>query len=133
MRKIKFRGKAVQDYTSFGLNIKKGEWVYGYLAIYSSKPYIITPETSYWIEVDPETVGQYTTIDDINGKEIYEGDIVKNLNTAYDKGYEDTIAIVEFRNGAFVETYWGNVLAVYPNLEVLGNIYDNPELVEGQS
>lgn len=88
----------------------------------------------YMLEVIPETIGQYTGLKDKNGKEIYEGDIVK-----IDK--EDYKYIVKFYDGCFVginkydEHYeqakiLGNLFTL--ELEVIGNIHDNPELLGGE-
>ena len=86
-------------------------------------------------EVDRETVGQFTGLTDKNGKKIFEGDIVKVL-----QGKDKGIAYVGFENGAFMlyprtgDIYERTLWAYWYNdwdVEIIGNIHDNPELVEG--
>lgn len=95
--------------------------------------------------VNPDTVGQYTNVDDINGKRIYEGDIVR-INSNF--GMDHT-GLVVFHKGAFMVKYkfygfdrmhplhfeskdeqdMGATLHVDYTFEVIGNIFENPELL----
>lgn len=83
-------------------------------------------------EVDPDTVGRYSGLSDINGTKIFEGDIVQNVTNG------KTAAVQWFsEHGAFMlwrksenQVYWlydNN----FSNIEVIGNIHDNPELLKG--
>lgn len=115
-REIKFRGKRLDN----------GEWVYGCLTRYSKHmSYIIVNLVENEVyEVSTETIGQYTGLKDKNGVEIYEGSIVR----FYPYGSE-RIGLVEFLNGGwkfggFDLMYFGS-----ERIEVIGNIYENPELV----
>ena len=99
------------------------------------KPSIIKldePNDGYWFDVDPDTVGQYIGVPDKRGQKIFEGDILEGEDfTPEDGGY----GVVSFENGAFVVSGNNLVGTFYDNyygaeFEVIGNIYDNPELLE---
>ena len=89
------------------------------------------------VEVIRETVGQFTGLTDKNGKKIFEGDIVKFHTETYTQEY-DTIGVIEYFNGAFGIAYGNgkhllefNSMSMYVRwYEVIGNIHDNPELLE---
>lgn len=120
-REILFRGKLVAG----------GEWAYGNLVVKSNGVAIITPDDTpigkYGV-VDRATVGQYTGLKDKNDKKIFEGDIVKVENPKPFKPYIRSVVYVET---SFV---WGDyVLGEFAHpeeLEVIGNIYENPELLK---
>ena len=124
MREILFRGKQADN----------EKWVIGYL----SSKHTITIQTPCGhmdeIVICADTVGQFTGLTDKNGKRIFEGDIAKVL-----QGKDKDIAYVGFENGAFMLypktgniyertlwSYWYNDW----DIEVIGNITDNPELLE---
>jgi len=122
MREYKFRGKRIDN----------GEWVYGYVYkdaligcnILQTKPCLAA------IMVDPSTAGQYTGLKDKNGREIYEGDIVTGLFN-----YTGIIGHIVYGSDAtfFIERkglYGISLNNAEVWLEVIGNIYENPELLE---
>ena len=136
MREIKFRGKAIASIEELELmNIKHNNgWVYGNLIKNGNRPIIsedileeidesIYPE--WWAVVEPESVGQYTGVKDENGKEIYEGDIIKCFNSGN--------SYVSFKGGVFglISDYGFIPFSdVHGKMRVIGNIYENPELLD---
>lgn len=119
-----------------------GEWVQGYLYGIWEKRYILwgmTNDVPNMIEVDPTTICQYTGLKDKNGKLIWENDIVKDKNSNF------YIAI--WRNDYYqycwvciksiIEIFVGRkqdlwIIAENFEIEVIGNIFDNPELLESE-
>ena len=133
-REIKFRA----------ISECKGEhWLYGDIVHYNRNPYtekwtIRESATGIETDIDHNTIGQCTGMKDDYGKVIYEGDIIKEMcieedslgKTAfgYVKYCEDIAAFCVFRKDKFCGTLASNNL--HATLEVVGNIYDNKELLE---
>ena len=129
IREVIFRGKRADN----------GEWIEGSLLgiDWCDKPstYSIAPNTpvSVFYSVIPETVGQFTGLTDKNGKRIFEGDIVslvKHDGLIYKVVYVP--CRYELVNSKGVNCF---VLDIYKseNIEVIGNIHDNPELLGGET
>lgn len=119
-REIKFRGK----------DALTGKWVFGDLAHNKKVTGDGRLEGRTMVggyEVAPDTVGQFTGLHDANGKEIYEGDIMREGFTGYT--FQVVYDAPEFCFKA--NDYGYRFLNRVENFEVAGNIHDNPELLKG--
>lgn len=133
MREILFRGKRKCN----------GEWLFGGFHSRFGRAFIIGCSKSFRIdgmEVIPETVSQYTGLKDKNGKRIFEGDVVICSligGDIYHPPYSWNRKQVVFERGAFcVEDLTGDTAPLHDyapgfEIEVIGNIHDNPELLKG--
>lgn len=138
MRQILFRGKSK--------SINKGRWIYGsFVEDTDLNTCCIRDRSLVYELVDRETVGQYTCLTDKNGKMIFEGDIIRAITL--DTGTE-CLAVVCFGNfidenngdeyiGFFIDfdgiktTITQLAMKECKNrIEVIGNIYETPELLE---
>lgn len=135
MREIKFRGMK-----------NNGDWVYGGItsAAHSPKNKIQIVSARFYegheehehfifINVKEETVGQYTGLEDKSGNGIFEDDIIQTETGA--------IGVIKFAGGGFVCGIAANAFSKYPRIDsieyaveagikVIGNIYQNPELLK---
>ena len=134
MRTIKFRGKPREN----------GKWYYGSL-VYSDEidaaiyfqigsGLVKTMDRVY---VNPETVGQFTGLYDCDGKEIYEGDVLRLGNSpsgVCEVKWNESLAAI------CIQFFFENKVGTRPlggwvkcerKVEVIGNIFDNPELLKG--
>lgn len=137
MREIKFRGMSHGDWyygdliTAYDKDKKKHYYII--TEDYESKGTNIELNTCASPEVEQETVGQYTGLHDKNGKEIYEGDIVQ-----YSDIYNGVVEYSE-KYAQFILKETGIIADECEALgefnikvfEVIGNIYENKELLEG--
>jgi len=124
-REILFRGQWVRN----------GEWVYGHY-VYNpiSNEHYIFHETMVATTVKPGTVSQYIGLNDVNGNKIFEGDFVEQHYPDYDVNH-----YYNKHNGLIVNYGYGwkikdgdirEVYAGFATVKVIGNKWDNPELVE---
>ena len=123
MRTIKFRGKRPD-----------GSWNYGRSIRFKQNGEVYIQGAS----VDPQTVGQFTGLFDKNGKEIYDGDILGTSDKVigYVKGgvraYCYDVIYIKHSAGEKRWPLYSTIVDDYPDkLEVISNVYDNPELLNG--
>lgn len=134
MREILFRGRRSDN----------GEWVKGFytkqnVSFYSNCPVIENIVDDY--EVEEDTVGQYIGLVDKNGTKIFEGDICRFRE--WERGEMLWIGEVHYEHQQFVISggsneecktpfYMQMIRFIPKNIEVIGNIYDNPELMKSE-
>lgn len=141
MHNVIFRGKRLQG----------GEWIEGYF--YKSdinkreresgkatliftpdcETFIYVPEYHNSFMVDPETVGEWTGLYDKNGTKVFEGDVLA-ITDKYDHTVKWSVdcklsAFCANQNGVNYSTYLGEFANGYYSMEVIGNVYDNAELL----
>lgn len=142
MRTISFRGKRID-----GKGFAYGDLLTG--CGYKKGRYFILPQLDFYpsdcssldgYEIIPDTVGQFTGLTDKNGKEIYEGDIVKTkqYGKELDRGGDIVIVSgydvfeIKYINAQFMFNNRRRYHYLHRNAfcEVIGNIHDNPELLK---
>lgn len=122
MRIIKFRGKRIDN----------GEWVYGLITSIGEKYSTICtifPKYEMDYRIKTETVSQFTGLKDKNGKEIYEGDIIENVEKweiIFDKG----CFCSRLLDVKYLEEKTYIALRAIRDYEIIGNIYENSELLK---
>lgn len=135
MREIKFRGRSLTNFETYNgkefVEHREGDWVYGNLIIDGNRAYIVSGveecndqyiSIEKWCAVNSETVGQFTGLKDTNGKEIYEGDILRNKKgeigaVIWDEKY------LMYDVNEFSDTSRKKLI----KSEVIGNIHENKE------
>lgn len=126
-REIFFRGKHIHAMDSNEhLN---GTWVHGYL---SDENYIYDKSLEGEFLIDEDTICQYTGLTDKNGKKIFENDIAQVGWYNGTVEYEDGCFVIKWNNIKFLRKdlgYWANL----DGFQTIGNIYDNPELLEEEN
>ena len=131
MREILFKAKRIDN----------GEWVEGYLLFIGDKAYIVCDAETMcmdgentdlyateWYEVNKDTICQYTGLTDKNGNKIWENDVVKDnviFGTVVWDEKNARFMIDDINDGLQEYSDW------WHEVEVIGNIFGNPELLEG--
>lgn len=145
MRKIKFRGKSSYD----------RRWIIGALVPNGKRPCIAEFGKLFELtEVDPDTVGEFTGMLDKNGKEIYEGDILKGHTNKWkleskpaphefigyvrwesqcDVGLQWVLTSMDSKGSSPLNWYAHCCAIDYSTGVIIGNIHDNPDMLKGGS
>lgn len=140
MREIKFRAKRLDNNEWVYGNCIIDNWgdennniIYGILEDRKAPSFI---ENWIPVKVNNNTLGQFTGLKDKNDKEIYEGDVVRIFAYNFD---EEEFFVVKYNNDtARYELVSDDLCVSFDNVynyevEIIGNIYDNPELLEANN
>lgn len=131
MRLIEFRGKRIDN----------GEWVYGYLFV-GIKSWILQKKTVddtvglnpfKPIEVDPETVGEFSGLHDKHAVAIYEDDIVTRKNALYKVVFMPGSFSFEGANARCNRHYYPTDFEISECWEIISNTHDDPDLLKGDA
>lgn len=136
MRTIKFRG----------FNTKNNKWIYGYYLVNRGQHFVvedgIANPLNTWEDylVEEDTIGQFTGLLDKNGVEIYPNDIISSSGGRLIGYVVDSVRaycydVVWIKHPSYEKRWslWGVVeVDNNGNIEVIGNTYDNPELINGK-
>ena len=145
MREILFRAKAInRDKGYHRSNYKNGDWVYGLITRmhddrFEDLPAEMTDENGVsGIEIDHNTLCQYTGLTDKNGNKIWENDVVKGSHWAepetlhhFKVDWSSESGLIDFQESPTTDA----VLSMFDfynfeEVEVIGNIFDNPDLLQ---
>lgn len=140
MREIMFRGKSIES----------GEWLYGSLLqlnceCNNARIFPVNAKNVHEsISINSKTIGQFTGLIDKNGKKIFENDVVRfEKYCCVEEVTNIATGIVEFSDAEFcveqisgIDRGWMNLFYgpdgkefSWNELEIIGNVFDNPELV----
>ena len=162
MRELLFRGKAINRDPNVGFrtDYENGDWVFGLLSEFNDYGAKMTNEHGVsGIVIDPATIGQYSGEHDKRNKMIFDGDLLKDDNgfiyqVVFENGGFCLVAVSDYNipydtlpRDQDLDEFQGetadNVVSIsalkwndtewYYCFEVIGNIYDNPELLEGEN
>ena len=128
MKKVLFRAKRIDN----------KQWIEGYYSPVNlplgNMGYFINEDGFKAIEVDPDTVGQYSCMNDKKDRAIFEGDIVKvhDYTIRRDSPWHEFVGVVGFKDGSYVikTDMFTHYRWIDYEVEVIGNIYDNKDLIE---
>lgn len=138
---IKFRGVPLDGFVPTDDVDFDGKFIYGYYMKNGKDALIISgtiepsdnlPCPKWFVDVDPKTVGQFTELKDINGVDIYDGDIIRSN---YKYAQPNISQIIREDGNSYIvgeDMATGNEMLVsdhIEDIEVIGNVYDNAELL----